>query len=144
MARSLPPRPTLEALKKQAKELLQAHRHGDKSTCKTLRLIGRLAKFSDEQILSAKVGLQEVQHALALDYGFKSWSELKAHVEWSGQLSKGTGFDWVKVLGENRPNCQIVGDNLVVDRDPGEDSGFSVELGGMSWDNYRLGVDVLV
>ncbi len=81
MARSLPPHPIIEALKKQAKELLQAYRHCNKSTCKTLRLIGKFAKSSDEQILSADVGLQEVQHALALDYGFNSWLELKQHVE---------------------------------------------------------------
>ena len=58
MSRDLPPRPNLDHLKKQAKELLQ-----------TLR-----QQSPDAQLADA-------QHALARDYGFASWPRLKAHVE---------------------------------------------------------------
>lgn len=58
MSRDLPPRPNLDHLKKQAKELLQ-----------TLRLQSPDAQLAD------------AQHALAHDYGFASWPRLKAYVE---------------------------------------------------------------
>ena len=58
MSRDLPPRPNLDHLKKQAKELLQ-----------TLRLQSPDAQLAD------------AQHALARDYGFASWPRLKAYVE---------------------------------------------------------------
>jgi len=81
MTRRLPSRPSLEHLKCQAKDLLKAHRRGDPSACKTLRLLHRFAKASDEEILSADLALHEAQYALAMDYGFESWSALKKRVE---------------------------------------------------------------
>lgn len=53
MSRELPENPSLEHLKKQAKELRNARQ-------------GKLA---------------EAQHALAREYGFSNWAKLKAHVE---------------------------------------------------------------
>ena len=58
MSRDLPARPNLDHLKKQAKELLQALKQQD----------------PDAQLADA-------QHALAREYGFGSWSRLKAHIE---------------------------------------------------------------
>ena len=54
----LPARPSLEHLRKQAKERLEALRTADPST--------RLA---------------EAQHTLAREYGFESWPKLVRHVE---------------------------------------------------------------
>jgi hypothetical protein len=54
MSRHLPKKPSLEHLKKQAKELLRATAHGK---------------------------LADAQHALANDYGFPTWPKLKEHVE---------------------------------------------------------------
>src|SRR5215831_18208039 len=54
MSRQLPEKPSLEYLKKQAKELLRSLRQGK---------------------------LADAQHALANEYGFATWAELKAHVE---------------------------------------------------------------
>jgi hypothetical protein len=81
MARQVPSRPSLEQLKRQAKDLLKAHQAGDRCVCEKLRLLRRFAQVSDERILAAAVSLQETQHALAVDYGFRNWSELKRHVE---------------------------------------------------------------
>jgi hypothetical protein len=80
MARSLPERPSLEHLRKQAKDILQAHKAGNASACAGLRRLHRFADASDEQILAADFSLKDVQFALAMDYGFKSWAELKNHV----------------------------------------------------------------
>jgi hypothetical protein len=56
--RALPDRPSLEYLKKEAKELLR--------TLQQQRPVARLA---------------DAQHALARQYGFTSWIQLKRHVE---------------------------------------------------------------
>jgi ankyrin repeat protein len=58
MSRELPQKPSLEFLKKQAKELLRSTRESTGQ--------GKLA---------------EAQHALANEYGFATWAKLKAHVE---------------------------------------------------------------
>jgi len=58
MSLTLPPRPNLDHLKKQAKD----------------RLV-------DLQATSPGAQLADAQHALARDYGFASWPKLKAHVE---------------------------------------------------------------
>lgn len=77
MPRSLPPRPSLEYVRKEAKDLLAAHQSGDASACDVLRLHHRFQAASDADVLAAPVSLQEVQHALALDYGFKDWAQLR-------------------------------------------------------------------
>jgi len=45
-----------------------------------LRHLERFRGKADEDIFVAEVRLQEVQFALALEYGFTSWTELKHHV----------------------------------------------------------------
>src|ERR1700722_10103218 len=54
MSRQLPEKPSLEYLKKQAKELLRSMRQGK---------------------------LADAQHTLANEYGFATWAKLKLHVE---------------------------------------------------------------
>jgi aminoglycoside phosphotransferase (APT) family kinase protein len=81
VARSLPPHPSLVNLRKQAKALLRAHGSGDAGACPVLRQIPRFASASDAEILAANVRLNDAQFALARDYGFAGWNELKHHVE---------------------------------------------------------------
>jgi len=81
MPKSLPTRADFEQLRKQAKDLVKAHGASDPSVCATLREHPRFPNSSDAQILAARVSLQQVQHALAREYGFRSWTELKQQVE---------------------------------------------------------------
>lgn len=89
MRRALHPHPNLEVLKKQAKEILKAHKLADGSresgvrtaySCQTLRSLHRFAGRPDSEILEADIKLTDVQHALASQYGFESWQKLKQHV----------------------------------------------------------------
>jgi hypothetical protein len=80
MSRSLPERPNLEQLRKQAKDLLKAQRQGDASVCPVLRHLPRFAGSSDEDVLKARLSLSEAQHALAREYGFKNWAALMRRV----------------------------------------------------------------
>jgi type II secretory ATPase GspE/PulE/Tfp pilus assembly ATPase PilB-like protein len=81
MPRTLPQNPSVRFLQKEAKDLLKAHKSSDPSCCPTLRYHYRFSRAADEEILKAEVSLQEVQHALALDYGFKDWKAMKATAE---------------------------------------------------------------
>src|SRR5215211_4775827 len=76
-ASRLPTRPSLEQLRKQAKELLQLHRVGDAGVTRRFRAaLPRLATNAD----SAAV-LADAQFVVAREYGFRSWAELARHVE---------------------------------------------------------------
>ena len=77
MSRQLPPNPSLVNLKKQAKALLKAQKENDPACCGVLRLLLRFKDLSDDEILAADLGLQEAQHALARDYGFRNWGLLR-------------------------------------------------------------------
>jgi hypothetical protein len=68
-------------LRRQAKELLRAHRSGDPSCCETLRRLGRFADADEDAILSAELNLSDAQHALAKSYGFATWAGLKHAIE---------------------------------------------------------------
>ncbi|MFC1660390.1 hypothetical protein ACFL3S_02840 [Gemmatimonadota bacterium] len=77
MSGTLPRHPNLDHLKKQAKQLLAAHRGGIPAVCGPLRKLHRFSSSTDEDILSADLTLAEAQFALALHYGFSSWNELR-------------------------------------------------------------------
>jgi hypothetical protein len=70
----------LHYLQQEAKDLRKAHAARDASCCETLRLVRRFARKGDTEILGSDLKLTEAQHALAMDYGFKSWAELNRHV----------------------------------------------------------------
>jgi len=75
MKRSLPERPDLGQLKKQAKDLFNAVHQGDAAT--------RAATgMSDSEL--ERFALHDAQRVLAREYGFPSWAKLKLHVETRG------------------------------------------------------------
>lgn len=81
MTKQLPPKPNLENLANQAKGLLKSHKNKDGSVCARLRALNRFAKASDKEILGAGLNLADAQFVLAMEYGFKSWNEMKINVE---------------------------------------------------------------
>lgn len=81
MSGSLPPRPTVEHLKKEAKAIMRAHRARDAAALPALRRLRRFAQATDAEIFTAKIALHEAQFALAMLYGFESWDKLMRRVE---------------------------------------------------------------
>jgi uncharacterized protein len=69
MSRQLTPKSNLDLLKKEAKRWLKALRADETEACARLKQINPKAP--------ANPGLRDVQHALALEYGFASWAALK-------------------------------------------------------------------
>ena len=108
--RQLPSSPSIEQLKKQAKDLLKALKKKEPSACAVLRRHSRFRDTGDEEILESKVSLQEVQHALALEYGFENWPLLRQHIRRMEQpaaesaVSTNTGSErdiLMRLLAEN-------------------------------------------
>ena len=81
MAHSLPDKPSVEYLQKEAKDLLKAQQTGDQRVCDTFRSLQRFAQATASKILTSDISLHEAQFALAMDYGFASWAQLMANVD---------------------------------------------------------------
>jgi len=77
----LPPRPHIEHLKKQAKQLLQGHASGDPAALERIReTLPALRDAPVEQVARAEFALHDAQSVIAREYGFASWQELRAAV----------------------------------------------------------------
>jgi ankyrin repeat protein len=77
----LPPRPSLEQLRKRAKELVRAARQGDQSAQDRFRAAGVRHRAPND------VRLADAQLVLAREHGFRTWSELR---KVAGQPASGT------------------------------------------------------
>ena len=86
----LPPNPSLENLKKQAKGLLKAHRDQDSEVIEYVqRHLPRLADASAQEVLASKLSLQEAQLVVAREYGFPSWPKLVEVVDRLAKSAQG-------------------------------------------------------
>ena len=72
--RRLPPQPNLEQLRKQAKDLLEQYRAGEKAA------VAEVRQFENRPD-AATFALNDAQRVLARAYGFESWPKLKAFVD---------------------------------------------------------------
>jgi|GEM_PF-801121 len=94
----------VENLKKQAKSLLKLFKEGDTDGAARVQAgLPRLAqvstfaqvtdaKLTQTQITAAHVTLQEVQHVIAAEQGFRNWKQLLAEAGQSSQYGWGTIF----------------------------------------------------
>jgi ankyrin repeat protein len=82
---TLPPRPSLEQLRKQAKELLRGAREHDAAA------LARFAAVTQQprRIEPAGAKLAAAQLVIAREYGFESWGKLVHHVEGVVSASRG-------------------------------------------------------
>ena len=80
---SLPERPHLDYLRKQAKELLRQYRAGDTAALERIRQQLPAAKGKgDVELRAMALQLHDAQSCVAREYRFPSWPELKDYVEW--------------------------------------------------------------
>lgn len=81
MRRDLPPRPHIDHLKKQAKDLLDAHRRADAPALARIRdALPAFSGRSDSDVARGPFALHDAQSAIAREYGFASWRQLRAEV----------------------------------------------------------------
>lgn len=113
MPRRLPPSPSLETLRKQAKALRRGHGNGDASCCTTLRRLDRFRDKTNTEILAADVRLQACQHALARDYGFQNWAALKVAVLGRSGPTTILHVLWSDILADALRESTVPGEVLV-------------------------------
>jgi ankyrin repeat protein len=80
-SQTLPDRPNLEQLKKQAKGLLHAARAKEPAALQRFQVLPTLARQSLAELQTAELALHDAQSVIAREHGFKSWNELREHVE---------------------------------------------------------------
>jgi ankyrin repeat protein len=78
MSRTLPVNPSLEQLRKQAKDLIRDYERGDSASLEVLR---RYKPGVTDPTGPHPASLSDAQFALAREYGFASWPKLKRHVD---------------------------------------------------------------
>ena len=79
---SLPMRPNLEHLRKQAKDLLKAYRSGQPSALTRFRAsLPRLSQLTDDALVRLSLSLGDAQRVVAAEYGFSSWLGMRNYVE---------------------------------------------------------------
>ena len=78
---SLPARPNLGQLKKQAKDLLRAYRAAHpRALLRFRQSLPRLAGASDDHISLLSLSLRDAHLVVAREYGFDNWGAMKAHI----------------------------------------------------------------
>jgi len=88
MPKQLPPSPSLEQLKKQAKSLWKRHQAADLKVLTRIRENHpRLKKLSAQQVAASVFALADAQLVIAREYGFASWAKLQSHVKALGAAS---------------------------------------------------------
>jgi hypothetical protein len=80
-SQKLPERPNLEQLKKQAKTLLHAARAKDPAALQRFQALPALERKSIAELGATGLALHDAQSVIAREHGFKSWNELRDHVE---------------------------------------------------------------
>ena len=86
--RSLPARPNLDQLKRQANELQEAHRLGDVSAAARIAAHHpRRTSWPPEQVLAKRLMTADAQLVIAREYGFADWAALRHHVETIASLA---------------------------------------------------------
>jgi len=82
VSKQLPPNPSLEHLKKQAKSLLKRHQAADPEALTFIRENHpRWRSRLKEQVAALPFALADAQLVIATEYGFASWSRLQSHVK---------------------------------------------------------------
>lgn len=94
MKKTLPPQPSLEQLKKQAKDLLRSYKVQHPAALARIREhLPELRGKPDPEISSAKFALHDAQSVVAREYGFESWLRLKEEVEKQQEAARRSAVD---------------------------------------------------
>lgn len=93
MQTPLPARPSLEQLKKLAKDLVKGHQEKKPEAFKLIRdFLPALSGKSEQEISSYSFALHDAQSVIARQHGFPGWKELQAYVE-ASQQSEGSKLE---------------------------------------------------
>ncbi|MBK7405998.1 MAG: TIGR03067 domain-containing protein [Phycisphaerales bacterium] len=118
METSLPPRPNLDHLRRQAKSLLAALAAGNREAAEAmLQHLPAARGMSPEQVLAGRFRLADAQSAVARKTGFAGWPQLARHVEQLRALEGVWEFERLEVDGSLVPAAAISASRLLIDGD---------------------------
>jgi ankyrin repeat protein len=80
-ARQLPPRPSLDQLRQQAKDLLRLARDGHPDALERFRALPAFSSYRLPSLTGATLALHDAQSVVAREYGFDSWNLLRERAE---------------------------------------------------------------
>ena len=118
MKKSLPSRPDLDHLRRQAKSLLASLRDGDDTAARTLIEHLPAAKTkSPAEVREAGYRLADAQSAIARQSGFASWPALARHVSQLRGLEGTWEFTSLEIEGSTMPKPTFGTSRLTIDGD---------------------------
>lgn len=118
MSHKLPPRPNLDHLRRQARDLLDALKNGDLAAIAILREhLPAAAKMSAAKVRAAGFRLADAQAAIARKTGFAGWPQLARHVEQLRALEGTWEFVTLEVEGQAVPHAGLSASRLLIDGD---------------------------
>ncbi len=118
MEKSLPPRPHLDHLRRQAKELLAALAAGDTVAIQTIQQYLPSAEgMKPHQLRKVALRLADAQSAVARQSGFASWPQLARHVEQLRALEGTWAFETLEVEGQTMPASILASSRILMDGD---------------------------
>lgn len=137
----VPPRPDIGQLKKQAKDLLNLYRRGDRAAMQRFRGSLPAARGKeDEDLVAMSLRLHDAQSCVAREYGFPSWADLQLFVLARRALADDPNVavrHWLRmvyagdVAGGNNANRSAVAERLLIE-DPtllGDDPYLACAIG---------------
>jgi ankyrin repeat protein len=80
-AKPLPPRPNLDQLRRQAKDLLHSAERHEPGARERFRALPAFASATDQSLKQATLALHDAQSVIAREHGFDSWNALREHIE---------------------------------------------------------------
>ncbi|HEU4988567.1 MAG TPA: ankyrin repeat domain-containing protein [Gemmatimonadaceae bacterium] len=101
---SLPERPNLEQLKRQAKDLLRAARAHDRAALARFRVLPNFTALSDDRLAATPLALHDAQSVVARELGFDSWNALRESVEEATLTFGAAVTEFVDAATSGRPD----------------------------------------
>lgn len=118
MGKSLPSRPNLDHLRRQAKSLLASLANGDADAVRTFQdfLPGAQGQNA-AQVRAAGYRLADAQSAIARKSGFASWPRLARHIDQLRELEGVWTFESLQVDGQIAPRAALGPSRILIDGD---------------------------
>jgi ankyrin repeat protein len=99
----LPTAPDLEHLRKQAKRLLRSFRSGESEALVRFRTsLPAARELTLARLVAQPYRLHDAQSVIARENGFRSWAELKRHVDWCRSSDAQRRARWLELVFSER------------------------------------------
>ncbi len=118
MQKTLPPRPNLDHLRRQAKTLLADLASGNPDAIATIREnLPAAKKLTAAEIAKTQFRLADAQSAIARKSGFAAWPHLARHVEQLRAMEGTWSFESLAVDGNRMPATALGASRVLIDGD---------------------------